>query len=103
MEIGHINFTPTMKCNLKCKCCGVLVPQYTYRPQMDMEECQKTLHILFQIIDKVGKFQITGGEPMVHPQIGEVIRECMRYSDSIDAFWLFSNCTVPIKMMCLMP
>lgn len=97
MEIGHINFTPTMRCNLKCKYCGVLVPQYPYRPQMDMKECRNTLHMLFQIIDKVGKFQITGGEPMMHPQIGEVIRECIRYSEFIDEFWLFSNCSMPIK------
>ena len=35
MFVENINFTPTMRCNLKCKLCGVMVPHYDYRPHID--------------------------------------------------------------------
>lgn len=97
MVIEHINFTPTMNCNLKCESCGVLVPHYSYRPQMDVDECDRTLKVLFEILDRVERFQITGGEPLVHPQIDQIIQSCVRYINYIDELWLFSNCTIPLK------
>ena len=37
-----------------------------YRPQMSVEECAKTLEIMFSLADRVGRLQITGGEPLLH-------------------------------------
>lgn len=92
-----VNLTPTMKCNLKCKLCGVLVPQYEYRPHMTTDEFSRMLKAVFAIIDHVGKVQITGGEPLLHQELPEMIEQCFQYSEQFDQLWLFTNCSVPIK------
>mgnify|MGYP002105336180 FL=1 len=97
MYVENINFTPTMRCNLKCKLCGVMVPHYEYRPHMNEDEWKKTLKALFEIVDKVRRFQVTGGEPLVHPYLDQVLREIFEYDDQFEELWLFTNCAVPLR------
>lgn len=97
MVLRNLNLTPTMRCNLKCALCGVLVPQYGYRPQMTAEEFSKTLNAVFSIVDRVGRLQITGGEPLLHPQLGTLLEMCFHYADRFDEMWFFSNCAVPFR------
>lgn len=92
-----VNLSPTMKCNLKCRLCGVLVPQYDYRPQMNTEEFHTSLFALFSIADKIGKLQITGGEPLLHPNLPFILYECFWYESQFDELWLFTNCSVSIN------
>lgn len=92
-----INLTPTMRCNLKCRLCGVLVPQYEYRPHMTFTEFAKTLEAVFGIVNKVGKLQITGGEPLLHSDLSEMLEECFKYSSQFDTLLLFLNSSVPVK------
>lgn len=92
-----INLTPTMRCNLKCRLCGVLVPQYEYHPHMTTEEFSDTLKAVFEIADHIKKVQITGGEPLLHPNLPEMIEECFKYSKQFEKLWLFTNCAVPMK------
>ena len=65
MRLNNVNLTPTMRCNLRCALCGVLVPQYDYRPHMTVQEFSQTLEALFAVVDRVGRLQITGGEPLL--------------------------------------
>ena len=95
--LPSINLTPTMRCNLRCVLCGVLVPQYEYRPQMTVEEWSQTLEALFSIVGRVGRLQVTGGEPLLHPQLGTMLALCFQYKDRFDELWFFSNCAVPFR------
>lgn len=98
MEINNLNFTPTMRCNLKCKLCGVMVPHYDCRPHMTEEEWKKNLQAVFEIVDKVHRFQITGGEPLLHLQLDAIVEECFSlYGNQFDEMWIFSNCAVPLR------
>ena len=97
MRLGNVNLTPTMKCNLKCRLCGVLVPQYDYRPQMSAEEFEATLKSLFEVVDYVERLQITGGEPLLHPELDRFLKHCFEYKDYFCELWLFSNSAVPIR------
>lgn len=97
IKVNMINLTPTMQCNLKCKLCGVMVPHYDYRPKMDRDEFGKTLNAVFEIIDEVDKLQITGGEPLVHPELPQFIEDCFKYSDQFKKLWLFTNCSIKFK------
>lgn len=100
MDILHlpmINLTPTMRCNLKCRLCGVLVPQYKYRPHMTLTEFFHTLAEVFNIVDRVGKLQITGGEPLLHAELPEMIEECFRYHERFEKLWLITNSAVPVS------
>lgn len=94
LYLPMINLTPTMRCNLKCKLCGVLVPHYKYRPEMSITELEKTLKGVFEIVDKVGNLQITGGEPLLHPCLPEVIETCFKYTEQFEKLWIFTNASV---------
>lgn len=95
--VEMVNFTPTMRCNLKCKLCGVLVPHYSYCPQMTVDEFEKSLEAMFQVVDYVRKLQITGGEPFMHPQLPELIKKCFQYEKQFDKVWILTNGTIPLK------
>lgn len=97
MFLANLNLTPTMQCNLKCQLCGVLVPHYNYRPQMTVKECENTLDVIFKVVDKIGKLQITGGEPLMHPELDEILKECFKYDAQFEQLWFFSNCAVPLR------
>lgn len=97
LKLPNVNLTPTMRCNLRCKLCGVLVPQYKYRPQMSVDEFTKTLKAIFDIADSIGRLQITGGEPLLHPQLDALLKICFQYADRFDEMWFFSNCAVPFR------
>lgn len=97
IHLPLVNLTPTMRCNLNCGLCGVLVPQYDYRPHMTKEDFSKTLHAVFEIADSVGKLQITGGEPLLHPDLPEMLEECFQFAAKFEKLWLFTNCAVPLK------
>ena len=96
MYVDNINFTPTMRCNLKCKLCGVMVPHYDYRPHM-CEEWKKNLQKLFEVLDNVRRFQVTGGEPLVHAYLDKVLEEIFLYDNQFEELWIFSNCAVPLR------
>ncbi|MDE7244675.1 MAG: hypothetical protein K2O18_11980, partial [Oscillospiraceae bacterium] len=97
INLAVVNLTPTMRCNLKCALCGVLVPQYSYRPHMTAEEFSQNLRAVFEIADTVGRLQITGGEPLLHPQLNRMLEECFTYRERFDELWIFSNCAVPFR------
>lgn len=97
INLPSLNLTPTMRCNLKCELCGVLVPQYDYRPQMTTEEFAQTLKAVFSIIDTVDRLQITGGEPLLHPELDIMLEQCFEYEEQFAELWLFSNCAVPFR------
>lgn len=97
IALPSLNLTPTMRCNLKCALCGVMVPHYGYRPQMRADEFSKTLEAVFSIVDRVGRMQITGGEPLLHPELGHLLEMCFQYKERFDELWFFSNCAVPFR------
>lgn len=95
--LKKVNLTPTMRCNLKCKLCGVRVPHYEYCPQMSVKDMKVTIDAVFEIVDYVEKLQITGGEPFMHPQLAEIISYCFTYQKQFGSLWIITNGTIPAK------
>ncbi len=60
---------PLFRCNLACAGCGkIQYPAHILKKQLSPEEC-------FRAVDECGApmVSIPGGEPLMHPQIGEII------------------------------
>jgi hopanoid biosynthesis associated radical SAM protein HpnH len=60
---------PLFRCNLACAGCGkIQYPAHVLKRQLTPEEC-------FQAVDECGAptVAIPGGEPLMHPQIGEIV------------------------------
>jgi hopanoid biosynthesis associated radical SAM protein HpnH len=60
---------PLFRCNLACAGCGkIQYPAHVLKSQLTPEQC-------FQAVDECGAptVAIPGGEPLMHPQIGEIV------------------------------
>jgi hopanoid biosynthesis associated radical SAM protein HpnH len=60
---------PLFRCNLACAGCGkIQYPAHVLKQQLTPEEC-------FKAVDECGApvVSIPGGEPLMHPQIGEIV------------------------------
>ena len=60
---------PLFRCNLACAGCGkIQYPAHVLKMQLTPEEC-------FKAVDECGAptVSIPGGEPLLHPQIGEIV------------------------------
>ena len=62
---------PLFRCNLACAGCGkIQYPAHILKRDLSVEECLKA-------VDECGApmVSIPGGEPLLHPQIAELVRE----------------------------
>jgi len=64
---------------------------------MTLEDFSETLKAVFEIADHVGKLQITGGEPLLHIDLPQMVELCFEYAAQFDTLWILTNCAVPIK------
>ncbi|MGC9291233.1 MAG: adenosyl-hopene transferase HpnH [Acidobacteriaceae bacterium] len=61
---------PLLRCNLACAGCGkIQYPPHILKKQLTPEEC-------FRAVEECGApmVSIPGGEPLLHPQIGEIVQ-----------------------------
>jgi hopanoid biosynthesis associated radical SAM protein HpnH len=61
---------PLFRCNLACAGCGkIQYPAHILKKQLTAEEC-------FKAVDECGApmVSIPGGEPLMHPEIGDIVR-----------------------------
>jgi MoaA/NifB/PqqE/SkfB family radical SAM enzyme len=73
---------PLFRCNLACAGCGkIQYPAHILKKNLSPEEC-------FKAVEECGApvVSIPGGEPLMHPQIGEIVEAWSRArSTSISA------------------
>ena len=73
----------TEACTLKCKLCLAFVPYYQRHTQMNLQEAKTIFERYFQIVDGVEKVSITGGEPLLNPEIDSILKLLYGYADKI--------------------
>lgn len=66
-------FPVTLRCNLKCKLCAEHSPYYKEPYHPLYKELSKQLDTLFQLVENIGKFDITGGEPFLRKDLPEIL------------------------------
>lgn len=74
----------TTFCNLKCKHCLAFIPYYKDPRNLPLAEAKKILNMYFSVIDKVGHFTITGGEPLLNPELKSILQETFKYLGQIE-------------------
>ncbi len=84
----------TLRCTLKCKLCGGYVPYYKKPPHFSYNEIAKTIDNYFAVVDTVGDFSITGGEPLLHEDLKRIIKKALEYSDQMKRFLILTNGTL---------
>lgn len=79
----------TEACTLKCKLCLAFVPYYQKHTQMNLQEAETIFERYFQIVDGVEKVSITGGEPLLNPEIDSILKLLYGYADKISKEIIF--------------
>lgn len=86
--------TITHRCTLKCKLCGAYSPYYNPTPHWTADELCSYLDRYFEIVSKVNKLTISGGEPFLHPELDKIILHILQYKDRIGLLEFITNGTL---------
>ncbi|MBR1635445.1 MAG: radical SAM protein [Lachnospiraceae bacterium] len=70
-------------CNLKCRHCLAFIPYYKEKWIMSASEAEKLLNMYFQVVDSVDTFTVTGGEPLLNPEVTDILWKVCNYKDKI--------------------
>jgi MoaA/NifB/PqqE/SkfB family radical SAM enzyme len=93
-ELLNLTVLITSKCSLKCRLCATYTPYCSKSENYSYERITKSVSKFFENIEHVGLFTISGGEPLLHPQLSELVDFFSAYIDRIDVFEIFTNGTI---------
>lgn len=98
VNLKRTTFKITSKCTLKCKLCLAYIPYYTNPQNLDFETARKVLKSYFEVVDSVGTFSLTGGEPFVNKELPQILEETFKYQNQVlNTIDIVTNGTLPIS------
>lgn len=83
-----------LHCNLKCKLCGAYSPYYKDPIVYSYENITHAINAYFEIVQTVDKFTITGGEPLLHWRLTDILLYLLTYEKQIGCIEIITNGTV---------
>jgi len=94
----NVYFLITEVCTLKCKLCSAGMPYYKNSKPVPYEQIIKDIDSIFEIYKYVEKVDISGGEPLTHPDVNKIFLHMLKYKNQIGSLRLITNGTlVPNK------
>ncbi len=83
VDINRITLEVTSRCTLKCALCVAFVPYVKNPKDLTAQEAADVLKVFFEVVDSVGIFNLTGGEPLMNPDITAILKEVVKYRSQI--------------------
>jgi hypothetical protein len=92
----------TTRCTLNCKYCLNYQPYIKNKKHYDLAGIKRDVDLFFGVHDKVEYFAVSGGEPFLHPGLGELLQYIYdRHHDKLLHLGTATNCTVvPTDELC---
>jgi hypothetical protein len=90
----NLSIQITTKCSLKCKLCSTYTPYVKAPRHYSYENITKSLERFFLAFEKIGKFSMAGGEPLLHPELPELVKFFAVYFDRMNMFEIITNGTI---------
>lgn len=84
----------TTMCTLACKLCIAKIPYYKSHEHVEFKYIKKDIEKLFEVYDYIEKLDISGGEPLLYPNLSEVLNEALKYKNKIGKIRLITNGTI---------
>lgn len=89
---------PSTVCNLNCRDCLNFTPYIRKFETRTLDSLEKDIDKFFDTIDYVARYQISGGEPLLYPQLKELITYIgSHYRNKIGVFETVLNGTIVPK------
>ena len=92
-KIGTIFLLITTRCTLKCKECTAYIPYLTKCADMEKATIFKMIKYLADAIDLIPNLNLQGGEPLLHPDLAEIINYALEFNN-IRQVSIVSNGTI---------
>ena len=102
LYLRHVNINITDQCTLRCRDCSLLIPYYKTKMQYSLSGVLSGLNKLFHNVDYVQEVHLIGGEPLLYPELSELISEIgHQYRHKIGELAIATNGTIiPSKEVC---
>lgn len=100
--INRVDVSVTNRCTLNCEGCNMLMPYYCNPKDRKLEDIKKDLDVFFQWVDTVEDLNLLGGEPLLYPDLVEVLQYIQdNYRDKIIDIYMFTNgtCNLSEKLL----
>ncbi|HYE12002.1 MAG TPA: radical SAM protein, partial [Patescibacteria group bacterium] len=78
LVINLMGLVITQRCSLKCRDCGSLMQYYQSPYHYDIDMIIMQIKRLSEAADVIGRVDIVGGEPFLHPNLVEICKEISR-------------------------
>jgi organic radical activating enzyme len=92
--IHRVDVSVTNKCTLCCEKCNMLMPYFQEPKHKSIESIKQDLDIFFRWVDVVEVFDILGGEPLLYPDLIELLMYIKEnFMSKIDSIHIFTNGT----------
>ena len=91
--LPRLNLVLTTRCTLKCDRCSSLMPEYTQPKDIETFILLRSMQRLFDNVDYIGRMEVLGGEPFLHPQWDMVV-ETLAKSDKVFQIDIVTNGTI---------
>jgi len=100
--LPSISFLPTTKCNLHCEACLNFSTYNSNQIHRSLSELKRDLDLFFSCVDYILLVHISGGEPMLYPQLKELLIYLSKtYGSKIGKISTTTNGTVlPSREIC---
>ena len=84
----------TTVCTLACKLCIAKIPYYKSHEHVDLVYVKKDIEKLFEVYDYVENLDISGGEPLLYPNLDKVLLETLKYKNKWGKVRIITNGTM---------
>ena len=75
---NYVEVPITTKCSLRCKECANLIQYYQNGEFFDYKKIINDIHKLSQVSERIEMLRILGGEPLLHPDLKNIIEEILK-------------------------
>lgn len=80
-----------LACNFRCRLCGAYAPYYETPQFYQKDRLFRSITEYFAVVDRVEKFTITGGEPLLNRSIAEIFSALLHYEERIGSLEIITN------------
>ncbi|MBR1494049.1 MAG: radical SAM protein [Acidaminococcaceae bacterium] len=89
-----LDFYITTHCSLNCKLCMTDIPQIRDKHHIPVDSLVKQLEAFFHVWDYAARLEYMGGEPLMHPDMYDIIKETLRFRDQFRDLRIATNGTI---------
>ena len=93
VALSRVIVIVTTRCTLNCDKCGAHIPDLKCQRDMPPSELIPDIKSLLGCVDYIHNLTLSGGEPLLHPNLDEIIRACF-VQDKVGDIIVQTNGTV---------